>query len=81
MPLIICNAEYAKHIKSIPLQDLGWANGWPNHGDLPEIVAKCMAGMKAGEKHDYREVPGPFSNTHIVTCYTCGYTYQYDSGD
>ena len=60
------------------MTDLGWANGWIYE---PEIVLKCRAARKAGEKHERSETSGPWSCTHVVTCKTCGYTYKYDSGD
>lgn len=62
------------------LEDLGWANGWPET-KMPPIVEKCQNERFSGLEHDYREGPGPWACTHVVECLTCGYTYIYDSGD
>lgn len=62
------------------LQDLGWANGWTN-GEMPEIVRKCMEARARGEPHAYSEYVKQFSGVHVAECLTCGYEYQYDSGD
>ena len=61
------------------LQDLGWANGWPN-GEMPEIARKCMEARARGEPHAYSErseFGSPYN--HEVRCETCGYFYKYDS--
>lgn len=60
------------------IKDLGWGNGWQV---TPAVVLECSAARSRLEQHEYSDRPGPWTNTHIVTCKTCGYTYQYDSGD
>jgi len=61
------------------MKNLGWQNGWKEE---PEIVRKCREARKRGEEHDMSgSGKGPWSCTHVVTCKTCEYTYQYDSGD
>ena len=62
------------------IQDLGWGNGW-EVGTCPPIVQQCAEARASGDVHDYSDSPGPWSCTHIVECRTCGYRYQYDSGD
>lgn len=64
--------------RTATIQDLGWANGWDED---PVIVARCRERREAGQIHYMFERPGDGRCVHVVTCRTCGYTYQYDSGD
>jgi hypothetical protein len=59
------------------MEDLGWANSWKEE---PELVRKCDEACDAGDCHElFFETIGNCLTR--VTCKTCGYTYQIDSGD
>lgn len=60
------------------LKDLGWGNGWG--GETPPEVLACSRARLASA-HDYSDVVEAATGAHRVVCRTCGYTYQYDSGD
>lgn len=57
--------------------DLGWANGWKT---APDIIGKCLGARLDGEPHEYTRTKTK-RGIHTMTCKTCKYTYQEDSGD
>ncbi len=60
------------------IRDLGWVNGWSK---TPEIVQSCRDLREEYVDDDHAlELSGVNRGVQRVTCDTCGYTYQIDSG-
>ena len=60
---------------------LGSVNGWEARGvPRPPELEACELAQKAGEKHQF-SFQQIRRGTWLVTCHTCGISYDIDSSD